>query len=541
MHRGFAKIESAPYHAESPALTMTQQKQLELRGDLAKYPLGELIVEIAQVKLSGSLRLSGGDQKTIIYFDSGRFTYAVSNSKALRFFNILLEQKKIDQPTLALHPTFSNDLELTRSLQVSGTFTEADLKELTTLQIDSVLIDALLWTKGDWAFDPAARLRSDMKYEAHVNRLLIDYARCVPTDQLHERFRSVQEGFSPIPNAPEIAYLQAHESYVLSIFHSDTLTIDKLRAMCSLPEGGLMQSLYTLWLGGVLHRHDWNSAFSASKIGEIQHARLVSVKPAKNLAALPQADPEKPVAAEVPAEEPNAPAALEISITVTEYLKQVEGSKTHYDTLGIANDAEIGHIKQTYFALAKLFHPDKFHRETDAMQRRIQTAFTELSHAYETLKDTEAREAYNFKTKKEMVARDKRKAEGHAEPEKKDVRGETALQAFEQGLQLLNNEEYEQAAMLLGRAVHYSPENAQFHAYFGQALSFLERQEHKAEGEFQAAIKLDPSNAKIRMMLIDFFIDMEMTKRAVGELNRFLKISPGNSDATRRLAKLTVS
>jgi len=95
--------------------------------------------------------------------------------------------------------------------------------------------------------------------------------------------------------------------------------------------------------------------------------------------------------------------------------------------------------------------------------------------------------------------------------------------------------------VLLGRATHYSPENAQFHAYYGLALSAFEKQQHKAEGEFQAAVRLDPKNPKIRMMLVDFFMEMDMTKRAVGELKRFLEIVPGNKDATRRLQKLTAN
>ena len=57
-------------------------------------------------------------------------------------------------------------------------------------------------------------------------------------------------------------------------------------------------------------------------------------------------------------------------------------------------------------------------------------------------------------------------------------------------------------------------------------------------GYFQHAVKLDPKNVKIRMMLVDFFIDMNMSKRAVGELNRFLELMPGNGEATKRLERL---
>jgi len=100
----------------------------------------------------------------------------------------------------------------------------------------------------------------------------------------------------------------------------------------------------------------------------------------------------------------------------------------------------------------------------------------------------------------------------------------------------INEEEYAAAAGHLARAVHYSPQNALYHAYFGYALSHLEKQHHKAEASLQQAVKLDPKNPKIRMMLVEFFMEMKMAKRAEGELKRFLELVPGNKEATKMLA-----
>ena len=51
----------------------------------------------------------------------------------------------------------------------------------------------------------------------------------------------------------------------------------------------------------------------------------------------------------------------------------------------------------------------------------------------------------------------------------------------------------------------------------------------------QSAVRLDPKNAKIRIMLAEFFIDMNMIKRAEGELKRFLEIAPDNKEAVNLL------
>ena len=83
---------------------MTAQQTLDVKGNFQIHPLAELIVEIAHAKLSGSLRLSCGTQKAVVYFRDGSLVYGVSNAKAMRLFSILLNQKKIEQKTLGSSP-----------------------------------------------------------------------------------------------------------------------------------------------------------------------------------------------------------------------------------------------------------------------------------------------------------------------------------------------------------------------------------------------------------------------------------------------------
>lgn len=96
---------------------MTSRNNLDLKGDIQKHPFAELLVEIIHAKLSGSLRLSLANQKSIIYFRSGAVVYAVSNSREHRLFSVLLRRKKIDQKGLAGLPNLANDLELAVALE----------------------------------------------------------------------------------------------------------------------------------------------------------------------------------------------------------------------------------------------------------------------------------------------------------------------------------------------------------------------------------------------------------------------------------------
>ena len=519
---------------------MTQQNPLDQKGELVNYPLAELLVEIGQAKFSGSLRLSRKQQKTVVYFDKGEVIFAVANAKPLRLFNVLLQNKKIDKKLLATHPSFANDLEFSVSLRTNGDFSKEDVDAAFSMQIDAIMVDALTWVDGEWHFSPLARLRDDVRYETHLDQVLIDYARCIPTEVILKRFRSVHESFSVIKEHARRHILRAHEAHVLERFQNMSLNIAQLRGMTSLPENGLLQALYALWLGGVLRRRDWNAAFSAVKIGEILTARIAKVKQAETL---PETKPSAEAVLEPEPEPEKVPLSRPVDVTISleEYLTRVESAETHYDTLGIDFESDATEVKQMYLGLAKRFHPDKYHRESEVVQKRVQTAFTELAHAYETLKTPQSRESYDLTMQKEILARDERRKTGRPDDTFADKKVENALESFEQALNFLKKEDYDQAVGLLARAVHYSPDNAQFRAYYGKALSAFEGQDHKAESEFQSAVKLAPKDGKIRMMLVDFLLEIDMKKRAVGELKRFLELVPHDRDAVRRLDKLNAS
>lgn len=526
---------------------MTQQNTLEEKGRLNVYPLGELVVEIKQLQMSGSLRLSLDSQKAIIYFEDGKIIYAVSNSKEHRLFSLMLKKKAVRQDQISGIPQFANDVELAQALVARGVLSKEAVDRSIVEQIDAILIDVLSWTDGEWVFSPLARLRTDMAYPIEMDKVLLSYARCLPIQQVVERFKSVEENFSVVATDTVELGLLSHEQFVAERFGPDQLTIAQIRAMAPLPEQGLLQALYVLWMGGVLVRQDWNAAFSSAKSDQIKAAKLSVVKKAANAGvsasgaegAETQADKESDQPAETTEEKPKTSP---IEISLDDYLLRVEKAETYYDVLGVGDKSDLSEIKGAYFGLAKLFHPDRYHREAATTLRRIQTAFTSLAQAYETLKTKESRENYDYKIRKELEAREKRRAEGLAdEPDGNERQTEQGLDSFEKGLLLLSEEEYEAAATNLARAVHYSPENALYHAYYGKALSVFSKHRHKAEAEFQTAIKLDQKNVKIRLMLVEFFVDMNMAKRAEGELKRFLEVVPGNQEATTMLRRLQSS
>ena len=517
---------------------MTPTNNLDLEGNFLAFPLAELLTEIGEVRLSGSLRLSHEQQKLIVYLQKGEIVYAVSNSRSSRLFDILLRENKIDKKTLTEIPNFTNDLELAKALIERNLFEKVKLDALFSRQIEGILQEAIRWKSGEWIFSPLARIRKGIRFETNLPKLLAEYARELSGEKIFQRFRSVKEIFTPKPMSEATINLQPHEAFVLSRFADSELTIEEIKTLSGLPEAATFQTLYALWLGGFLTRKNWNAAFNQRKVAEIHSANLI-LKQSSTVeisSSETRIKTPKPLETKIEETETNA----EKKITLEEYLTQTENAAHHYETLGVELKAAPDEIKKSYFAFAKRFHPDLFQRHTaPELFRQVQNSFTKIAQAYETLRDKDLREVYDYRLRKELIQMEERQTSGKI-TEKTGAEGKKALAAeqFEQGYSILMDEYYTEAAPFLARAVHLAPDNAHYHAFYGKALSFDEKQRHKAESEIQTAIRLDPNNEIYRIISAEFFVHYSLPKRAEGELKRLLAIAPNNREAQTLLDSL---
>src|SRR5687767_8539183 len=414
---------------------MTPQNPLDHKGSLSTNPLAELLVEIEQAQLDGSMRLSRHEDKAVIYFRDGDLVYVVSNGREHRLLKLLLDQKLIEQSSLAKLPKCSNDVELAMTLVREGVLSKEQVDEAVVKQMDHIMIEVLSWTNGDWHYSPLVRSRGDLTVPINLKKILVDFARCQPSSVIRARFKSVSESFEKVTGSDGISLLQSHEELVLRHLNGEPRSIEQLTRECGLPENGFLHALYVLWIGGLVRRGEWNAAFSENRIGAIQNAKISLIKQAQKTGAELKADKPKIGALEpdpgVKPEEPKQP-----ELVLNDYLERVEAADTHYDVLGIQPKAAVAEIKTSYFNLAKLFHPDKYHREAPAMLQRIQAAFSNVQSAYETLKSNDTRENYDFKIRKDLETKEKLKAQGAVNDGKIDTKAEQGLESFEAGLSL---------------------------------------------------------------------------------------------------------
>lgn len=521
---------------------MESQSSLDTSGSLQTNPAAETIHEISLNRLNGSLRLVNEAQKIAVYFDAGELVFAVSNQRQHRLFEILLQAEKITKDRLAAIPDFTNDLALKKYLLENDSFDAAEIETFFSKQISDIVRTALEWQTGEWHFSPLVRIKGDARFPVSLPALLVAHARNLPDESINRRLRD-DESFRVNLTAQMNFDLSPHESFVLSRFEAARLTVEQIQMLSGLPDRETRRILYSLWLGSLLVRRSWTRAFSEAKIAAIGAARLApkKVEPPPVILIEPEAKHKTAAANDSiiePAQETTPPetAPVEKEISLDEYLDRVARATNYYEIFALAVDAPVADIKTNYFALAKRFHPDLFHKEEKATLQKIQSAFTELAHAYDTLKTESSREVYNFRMRKELAEmKAVESQETTAEAIDRRKQSDQAAQQFKQGFDYLTEENYQAALPLLARAVHFEPKNARYHAYFGKVLAADEKMRHKAESALLTAVKLDSTNADYRLMLAEFFIRFNLLKRAEGELKRLLAIHPKHAEAQRLL------
>ncbi|MGI8543008.1 MAG: J domain-containing protein [Aridibacter sp.] len=522
---------------------MTTETNLEIKGNLMRHFPAELLVEITQTKLSGSLRFSNKEQKIIIYVEMGKVVFAASNSRQHRLFQVLLDENQISKRDLLEIGQVTNDLYLAKHLVDENIFRKEDIDNFLHFQISKIVQTVLEWQVGEWIFSPLARVQSKHKFHLNIASILQEFAKSIDKQQVSGRFKTLEEIFYRHPSKTENDLVQSNlnsqEFFVLSRFGESKLEIKEIQKMSSLPNNDVLYILYKLWLCGLVCRRNWNSPFNKNDLSKINAAKYSLIKSAVSIEEeeLQRKADEEKLKLEAEKTEQAAKKTIEEEKqkekhSLEKYLKQVENAATHYEMFGIASDAEISDLKNAYFSFAKKFHPDIFYKEVDkVLLRRIQSAFTEIANAYDTLKDEKSREVYDFRLRKAIETLNKSESASNASESDLNDNSVMADEDFETGYALLTEERFNEAIPYLARAVQLDSENARYHAFYGKALSHDSKQHRKAATEINEAINLNSRNSTYRLMLAELYVKVGLLTSAKGELNRLLEFEPNNAEA----------
>jgi curved DNA-binding protein CbpA len=489
-----------------------------MSDQLSEHPLAELIREVSVARLSGALRLQRERVKVVIYFAKGDLYYATSNLRGHRLTEVLKRAGIVSESLLNEIGLKKSDAELETELLRRRTATTETMQKAMTAQVTEILRTALSWTVGSWSFDPRARPVEEINVKVPLSQLLLEAGRLLSEDFVALRLNQSNETFSQASIDMNGAALSPVEAFVLSRVQ-EPIALTQLTALSGVAESEALRAIYTLSLSGLIERRAWPIAISP--MSARQDKTFAKTVESKSVATgTTSAQTEK-----VEDEERD----------LTAFFARLSRADDYFEVLDVARSAGISEIKDAYHALARRFHPDRFHQSQALLRARVDSAFARIAQAYETLSDQSLREAYEAKLK----AHSDRMGAGKPEsPEATQSGDERARVIFQKGLTALKQNQRDEAISCFAEAVHFAPREARYRAQYGQILATDRATRRLAETELQAAISLEPNNASYHIMLGEFYQDLGLRRRALGEFERALIIDPKNKNARAKLERL---
>lgn len=192
----------------------------------------------------------------------------------------------------------------------------------------------------------------------------------------------------------------------------------------------------------------------------------------------------------------------------------------HYRLLGVAATADAKDIKRSYYALAKLYHPDRFFRkDVGPLRPKIQAIFAAMTTAMETLVDASRRAAYDAYLRDVLRTRIAR-------------RNAEALEG---------RKEFAAAAEVWARVVEQLPTDAYVQHRYAYAL-LRGRTRESFEAAVAAAVRsieLDPTRAEYRLTAASLYLATGRERSALAELEVAAELEQDRTDIAGLLAAVS--
>jgi len=197
--------------------------------------------------------------------------------------------------------------------------------------------------------------------------------------------------------------------------------------------------------------------------------------------------------------EPAAPAEPERSREYEVLQQRIKDAEhqNHYELLGVDEHAHQDELRQTFFALARTYHPDRFHRaEVQELQPEMEKLFARMTGAYQALTEPTERAQYD----RGLNLR----PDGDRSAQQAAVK-DLAKQNYKAGKKFAADGKLPKALKFLEQAVVHDPSQVEYYETLGAVQALNPRLKAHAETSLKRAIKLAPSRASSFLMLGLFY------------------------------------
>ncbi len=521
-----------------------------LKGNLADRPFPEVLKNIYSGSQTGTLAVRRDSVEKRIVFDQGLVVSAASNAPEDDFGELLIKIGRLSPSQLdEISGSATPGKPLSQALVEKGLLDAAQVREFLELHAQELIYPLFDWSTGEFEFTSGqSALDGDRSLNISAGNLVLEGIRRIKNwEVIHKGLRGSE---TPVRLAPDYInkvtelFLKPDEAFILTRLES-TLTIAEILQISPLGSEMTQKTLYGFISTGVAEFVGRQSTKKevppVKETYRAQHASEVAPTPASRQARGPERQTEEYEAQEEKEDQEHE----DIELLRADILSMLDKTKSlnYYDLLNLPVSSTADEIKKSYYALAKKYHPDRYHQSAASdLKNALDSIFAALSQAYDTLKVPATRASYDAKFAKarveETVPTSSERTVSSQTTSVGTPQQKLADLNYRQGRGHYEQQDYWSATQAFRQSVRMEPENPRYRYWLGMALTKNPKWRREAEEHFLKAISLEQFNAAHYIGLASLYKEVGMLKRAETQLKQAMRVSPGDKAADEALRTL---
>jgi curved DNA-binding protein CbpA len=583
---------------------------VNVQGGLGQGVLPGVLRELYVGRRTGMLNVTKGQERRSIRFQRGHIVHAESDRPEDHLGETLvrlglLAPAQLERATAEVR---ASGRRLGAVLVEQGVLSAEQLDDALAIHVREILLRLFTWTEGDYAFaDEPEAPQPAAPSKLSTGEMILEAVRSVEDPgvvryALGDTDRVLGLSSDPLLRFQKIA-LTPVDGFLLSRIDG-TLSAREVIEMAPVSQEDAERSLFGLLCTGIAEylqvppkqrrptlKEKLTGRFKRLDLGGQKQSPPASgaAPSGKPPAAPPPSTPqptqspdgkrrltvrferlfaEEALKASAQAGAASAAPAAPTAPAVEERRKEIETlhaglkSMNHFEVLGIPRASTEKQVKEAYFRLARLYHPDTQHDPALAdLAGSIEAIFIRLGQAYETLRNTRSRGSYEERlgpsrtplaTASAAPQQPTQGASGSAPqappaaqpapagpPPPPDRRAiDEALRTAEKRIA---EEKYWEAIQLVEPLLEHLQGRMLARARLVLARCYAKNPNwvKRAEEELQKVVQLDAANADAYLMLARIYAGQRLKSRATSMARKVLELQPEHQDAAALLAELS--
>lgn len=473
-----------------------------IAGSFADGTLPTALRDIYVGRMSGVLRFAHGSQSLSVHFVKGHIFHGESGVEETHLGEIMVAQGLLSAADRdrAAAVVLSAGKRMGSVLVEMGILDRDQLRDMLALHVREILLKVFSWSQGNFVFDErdqAPPVEYDLTLKLSTGEMILQAVRRLANQEAVRRGLGNLDRILVLSTDPLLRFqnvtLTPADGFLLSRVDGRTSALEILK-LIPLPAEEVEQSLLGLLCTGLVEY-------------------------------LPLAPPEPPLASEE--------LRQEVLLASREL-----GQQTHYQVLGVPRYAPEPTLRAAYYRLAKRYHPDVHHHpELADLRDRLEALFIRVREAYETLRNPQARAAYE-----ERLAQASRPAPPAAPPPP-DLEEESRRleEIYKKAEERFAERKFWEVVGLLEALVPLAQGRLKNKARVLLAQTYFKNPHwrREAEAEMLEVLAEDAENADARFALAEMYRDRGQREKAIEAFRQVLKLRPKHKEAISELAELT--